>query len=222
MRPQLAKKLAAKLYPRPLEFVEILNQNAKVSSWIRKHRAATPGFDGRESLYNHLSREVIGEAPIDYLEFGVREGGTMRSWLRLNAHPDSRFFGFDTFTGLPEKWGTWDKGAFDAGGKLPEIDDDRVQFLPGLFQQTLPGFLRDFTPRSRLVINNDSDLYSSTLYVLTVLHALLVPGTIVIFDEFSSPLHEFRAFHDFLAAYMREATPIAMNIDYAIQVAFAF
>ena len=72
------------------------------------------------------------------------------------------------------------------------------------------------------MINNDSDLYSPTLYTLTMLHSRLVPGSIVIFDEFSSPLHEFRALHDYLGAYNRRATPIALNTDYAMHAAFVF
>ncbi len=222
MKPQFGKKLAARVFRRPSMLIEQINQNAKVARWIREQSGKVPAFADRNAIYAHIAERHIGSEPIDYLEFGVREGGTMRRWLSLNTHPDSRFHGFDTFTGLPEDWGDLGAGSFDAGGRPPEIDDPRVRFHAGLFQQTLPGFLRGFVPRSRLVVNNDSDLYSSTLYALTMLDALLVPGSIVIFDEFSSPLHEFRALHDYLGAYMRTARPIAMSADYAMQAAFQF
>ena len=222
MKPQFAKKIAGMLMPGPSELLEQVSQNAKVAAWIRKHRGQVPGFASREAIYRHIADTILKDEPIDFLEFGVREGGTMRSWLGLNAHPESRFYGFDTFTGLPEEWNYFGKGAFSAGGKVPDIADPRVEFIAGLFQDTLPGFLQTFTPRTRLVINNDSDLYSSTLYTLTMLHSRLVPGSIVIFDEFSSPLHEFRALHDYLGAYNRRATPIALNTDYAMQAAFVF
>jgi hypothetical protein len=44
-----------------------------------------------------------------------------------------------------------------------------------------PGFLKEFTLRSRLVVHSDSDLYSSTLFTLANLNTLLVPGAVVIF-----------------------------------------
>ena len=42
-----------------------------------------------------------------------------------------------------------------------------------------------FDSRSRLVVNNDSDLYSSTLFTLASLNMLLVPGAVLILDDFS-------------------------------------
>ena len=46
--------------------------------------------------------------------------------------------GLDTFTGLPEDWDTagFSKGTFDVEGSFPEMDDKRVKFIPGLFQDT--------------------------------------------------------------------------------------
>ena len=107
------------------------------------------------------------------------------------------------------------------GGVIPHIEDDRVFFIKGWFQETLPKFLESFSVRSRIVIHNDSDLYSSTLYVLTMLNYLLRSKTIIIFDEFPSTLHEFRAWNDYLSAYKRRAIPIAMTND-GCSVAFIF
>jgi hypothetical protein len=50
--------------------------------------------------------------------------------------------------------------------------------VKGWFQNTLPGFLNAFTPRPRLVVHSDSDLYSSTLFTLASLNMLLVPGAV--------------------------------------------
>ena len=114
------------------------------------------------------------------------------------------------------------KGAFYVGGAVPQIDDERVTFVTGWFQNALPGFLKGFGPRSRLVVHNDSDLYSSTLFTLVSLHRFLIPGTVIIFDEYSHATHEFRAFADYRSAFWRSATPVAMTSDYALQVAFVF
>jgi O-methyltransferase len=105
---------------------------------------------------------------------------------------------------------------------MPQIDDERVSFVKGWFQTTLPGFLDGFTPRSRLVVYNDSDLYSSTLFTLVSLHRFWFREQSSFFDEYSSTTHEFCAFADYRKAFWRSATPVAMTSDYATQVAFMF
>jgi hypothetical protein len=144
----------------------------------------------------------------------------MLQWSSLSKHPQSRFFGFDSFSGLPEDWGRCPADRFDVNGQLPDVEDLRVTFIPGWFQDTLPHFLTTFRPQGRLVINNDSDLYSSTLYCLTKLDPFLVSGSILIFDEYFSALHEFRAFDDYLNAYKRTMKPIALVNDVHGRVAF--
>src|SRR6516165_3744771 len=107
------------------------------------------------------------------------------------------------------------RSTFDLGGEVPQIEGERVSLVKGWFQNTLPGFLNSFEPRSRLVIHNDSDLYSSTLFTLVSLHRFLVPETLIIFGEYSNAMHEFRAFADYRCAFLRSAHPVAMTSDYA-------
>ena len=67
--------------------------------------------------------------------------------------------------------------------------------------------------------NNDSDLYSSTLYCLTMLDKFLVDGAILIFDEFYSSSHEFQAFIDYTRAYQKQYKVLAsVGKDPYIQV----
>ena len=139
-----------------------------------------------------------------FLEFGVYTGNSATG----RRHSRSRFFGFDSFEGLPENWTrNWPKGNFSTDGTIPQIDDERIGFVKGWFQNTLPTFLNGFVPRSRLVVHSDSDLYSSTLFTLATLSRLLIPGTVIIFDDFSVPTHVFRAFADYTSAFMRSAHP---------------
>jgi hypothetical protein len=149
------------------------------------------------------------------LRICVFEGASIKYWSSLNTNTDSRFFGFDTFSGLPESWdnftGGLQKGFFDTQGQTPSIDDERVLFFKGLFQDTLPKFLETYDSNSILVVNIDADLYSSTLFVLTQLHRYLKKGSIIVFDEFSSVLHEFRAFEDYCAAYTVKFEVIASS-----------
>ncbi len=204
----LQRRIAGAIFPRYIHWLDQLNGNALIMKWFRDHRDL-PVFENREAMYDFLQAEYLKDQPIDYLEFGVFEGWSMRQWVGRSAHADSRFFGFDSFEGLPEDWDRMGRGTFDVKGAVPKIDDPRVEFVKGWFQDTLPQFASRYTPRSRILLNNDSDLHSSTIYVLTKLDHVLAPGSIVILDEFGHPLHEFRAWHDYLAAYRRQAKPIA-------------
>jgi len=215
------RKVASALYRWPVPMIETLNAHARLAGWLKAQSA--PSFDDRFALYDHVQAEYLGAEPIDYLEFGVHRGESFRRWLEIHRHPESRFQGFDTFTGLPVDWGNYlQRGHFDVGGQVPSVDDPRATFHAGLFQQTLPRFLAGFRSDRRLVVHNDSDLYSSTHYTLAMLNDLLVPGSVIVFDEFASPLHEFRAWNDYCDAFMRKATLIGTAGPYAEQAAFVF
>jgi hypothetical protein len=218
---RLKREVASALYRWPVPMVEALNGHARLNRWLKGQRA--PAFDDRFQLYDHVQREYLAGEPINYLEFGVHRGESFRRWLEIHRHPDSLFWGFDTFTGLPVDWGNYlQRGHFDTGGQVPVVDDRRASFRAGLFQETLPGFLAEFESDKRLVVHNDSDLYSSTHYTLAMLNDLLVPGSVLIFDEFASPLHEFRAWNDYCDAFMRKARLIGTAGPYAEQAAFVF
>jgi len=102
---------------------------------------------------------------------------------------------------LPEDFGVMKKQHYNTAGQTPKIQDNRVTFIKGLFQESLPGFLIDYKPHRKKVIHMDADLYSSTLFVLTRLIPFLEKDDIIIFDEFGVPTHEFRAFNDIVSSY---------------------
>jgi O-methyltransferase len=211
--------LAALAFRRYSLRLDQINYNAALSQWLRDHEM--PTFQTRQELHNHVNQMIGGS--VDYLEFGVYRGESIRMWTEINRYGNSRFFGFDSFEGLPDAWDkSMQPGDFNVAGELPAIDDPRVRFEKGWFNDTLRPFLATFQPRSRLIIHNDSDLYSSTLYILTQLNPILIGGTILIFDEFYSALHEFRAFRDYISAYRRELRPIGRSLDVHGRVAFIF
>lgn len=155
----------------------------------------------RYLLHNHiLNKESLANLPIIYLEFGVSQGNSFRWWTNMNRHAQSEFYGFDTFEGLPEDWGTYDKGAMAA--PIPDLDDDRCHFIKGLFQDTLVDFVKNHPLQGkRKVIHLDADLFSSTIFVLTTLARELQPGDILLFDEFNVPNHEWSAFKIFTESF---------------------
>jgi hypothetical protein len=69
------------------------------------------------------------------------------------------------------------------------------------------------------VIHIDADLYSATIFSLSQLYPFLQKGDIILFDEFSVALHEFKAYWEFTGNYYIKLKPIvAVNNFY--QVAF--
>ena len=167
--------------------------------------------DSREAVFAAIAAEVSDENVL-YLEFGVFEGESMRFWSRTLRHPDAHLHGFDSFEGLPEAWTRGHgRGRFSTDGRVPEIDDPRVRFFKGLFEETLPTYE---PPRhDRLLINVDSDLYSSADVVLTTLEPFIVPGTYVYFDEFHDRHHELRAFGELLERSKATFRAVAASKD---------
>lgn len=122
----------------------------------------------------------------------------------FNTNPESRFFGFDTFEGYPEDFDNHTKSEYSTKDCIPQTDDKRITFVKGLFQNTLNDFLKSFTPKSRLMVHMDADLYSATLFVLTKLDILLANNAIISFDEFGDLDNESAAFCDYTLSHYRD------------------
>jgi len=175
---------------------------AELSKFIHKHKnivysdfySNTFDYKKRVLLFEYVIEKEKLDGNIDYLEFGVSTGNSFRWWTSRIKNKNARFYGFDTFTGLPEDWGPFKAGDMSNGNKPPVINDDRINFYQGLFQQTFIPFLANYTNKNRKVIHLDADLYSSTLYILTLITPYLNSGDIIFFDEFNVPMHEYKAF----------------------------
>lgn len=202
-----ARQQVTRFYGRHARYSRMLDRLNRQPLFLDFQRLYpdVPMFPTRETMWDHLAQQRYGD--IDYLEFGVHEGHSILHWARANISPGSRFFGFDSFEGLPETWNAaYPKGHFNTAGCTPPTQDPRVVFIKGLFQDTLTDFLATYATGARsLVVHVDCDLYTSALYCLTKLDPLMSHGTIVIFDEFGDVQHEFRAFNDYLASYRRRA-----------------
>lgn len=175
-------------------------------------------YKDRKQFYRCLNSRFVNREPVDYCEFGVAGGHSFHDWMALNKNPGSRFYGFDSFEGLPEHWHTdAPKGAYTTKGRIPQTDDPRAEFVVGLFQDTVETFARNFKPQNRLVLHMDADLYSSTLYCLMNFNTHIRPGTIILFDEFNARgfTDEFAALQDYCRACYRDYKIVACRNDYA-------
>jgi len=206
----------------PVKFMNFCSHLGYLSKWITNNRDVEMSsfpckkfdYGERLSLYTYILNNYIGDKTIDYLEFGVSRGVSFRWWLENVQDEKSAFYGFDTFTGLPEDWGPFKKGDMSGGNEPPRIDDKRHKFYKGLFQQTLYDFLDSYSSSNMKVVHMDADLYSSTLFVLTLLSPYLKAGDILFFDEFNVPLHEFKAFKDWVNSFYVEYSVIGEVNNY--------
>ncbi len=170
------------------------NRNKGFSTYYRFNF----NYNARLQLYDNIIKsEKLSN--INYLEFGVFDGGSFLWWADAIKNSSSNFYGFDTFEGLPENWGAFKAGEMESG--IPKTDDTRCIFVKGLFQHTLPYFLKSFDNSKQMVIHMDADLFSSTLFVLTSIAPFLKKDDIIMFDEFNVPNHEFFAFDIFIKSY---------------------
>ena len=169
------------------------------AEYIIKHLRTTPNFatdyDLRQWLVTtQLNENLVANGQI--MEFGVGSGRSINHFAR--CRPIQTIHGFDNFEGLPETWtNRFPKGSF--ARKYPPRVRKNCRLHRGWFDQTIPEFVRVFTePVAFLHI--DCDLYSSTKIILNQLTRQLVPGSVILFDEYINypgwQLDEFRAWQE--------------------------
>jgi hypothetical protein len=208
----LASRILQLLQPLNRAFAFIYDFNT-LTSWVHKHKRGKllmndfyrpiRNYDDRLNSFSAIVAHYrLQDTPISYMEYGVASGNSFKWWLNANKNPDSQFYGFDTFEGLPESWGVFDKG--DMISPIPEVNDKRAVFIKGIFQDTLCDFLAvngDKVRRNRRIIHMDADIFSATLFALSQLYPYLQEGDIIMFDEFNVYGHEFKAFKLFTECF---------------------
>lgn len=193
----LVRLLGARLSPSRLYQLQAVVNQLKLGRWMRDHDFAFERpLAHRWAVFDEVLPRMQ-DARVLYLEFGVFKGRTMRYWSARLRHPEARLHGFDSFEGLPEEWAGKPVGKiFNALGEIPVIDDPRVQFFKGWFDQTLPAYL--VPDHELLFLVMDADLYSSTSGVLRRVRPHIRAGTLIYFDEMNHVDHEPRAFDEFM------------------------
>lgn len=187
--------------------LKLLAHWADLRVWRNTHLTpSTPVYANRYALYEVLIHKHLPET-FAYMEFGCASGEVVRRWAGNVPGKDCRFYGFDTFTGMPEEWRGlgWrvEKGTWSQNGEIPQEEDQRIAYVAGRFQDSLPSFLEESRVLEKFdhfVIHIDADLYSSALYVLTMLHSVMDRAT-VLFDEFDCQLDEMKALEDYCRSY---------------------
>jgi hypothetical protein len=163
-------------------------------------------------IWPKIASMLAGEgARGDLLEFGVYNGTSLRRLVEIFRPLGiiDRFYGFDSFEGLPPPDPTWDVG-FTAGlfsdtsveavdtylrQSLGEISD--VELIKGWFDVSLQ-LMKDRI-KSIAFVRVDCDLYRSTSDMFDFLSGRLVNGAILYFDDWTHDhkIGETRAFFEF-------------------------
>jgi len=212
LRASLYRKFIHKFYLNDLWLDLAIAAKRESVDYVRAHMASAQVLRDRYDLL----RFALAAAPAygAVLEFGVEKGLSINCIARATPRT---VHGFDSFRGLPQGWsGTKEGGgAFDRGGKLPRVPAN-VRLHVGWFNETLPAFLAA-EPAPAAFVHVDCDIYESTCAVFEPLSPRIVPGTVIVFDEyFNYPgwqQHEFRAFQDFIARGRRRYEYIGFSAE---------
>nr|VFJ58555.1 MAG: Methyltransferase domain-containing protein [Candidatus Kentron sp. DK] len=148
--------------------------------------------------WKNIINDAVAAVTIDglFLEFGVASGRTIN---HIASKIKTKVYGFDSFEGLPETWRTgFKKGTFV--GKIPDVAEN-VELIVGMFEVTLPYFAMN-TTENVTFLHVDCDLYSSAKTIFDNLEGKIVPGTVILFDEYLNypgwKFGEYKAFHEFI------------------------
>jgi hypothetical protein len=219
---------AAKAVLRPLLSQHLVQKIAPRDGSSDRFMSAAP--DNVPAIAQSLALASSQNLTGDYYEFGLWRGYSFwqaQQEARELGLSGMRFWGFDSFAGLPEAEGSEmpppghdatrhgvRKGAFSCNkdqvtANLTKhgVDWSRTTLIEGWFDQSLtPALKQSLGLKPVAVALIDCDLYVSTVPVLAFLADLLQEGAILLFDDWnlfnaSDEMGERKAFREFLDAY---------------------
>jgi hypothetical protein len=185
------------------EFTALRLASEESARYVQEHMRTVPNFDTDYDLHEWVVTQLNPTLVEDglVLEFGVATGRTLNHFARLL--PNKTVYGFDGFRGLPEDWTSRMRRGFFARSSLPSVRKN-CSLQVGWFDATLPDFVREHTQPVAL-LHVDSDLYSSAKTILTELKNQIVPGTVIVFDEYMNypgwQQDEFKAWQEHVWTY---------------------
>ena len=211
---QLLTYLGAILPESVLHSLQMVLNYMKLGRWNRSQGFVYPvRFPHRAQVFNVVAERIKDERVL-YLEFGVYQGSSMRWWSKALRIPPRSCTGLTALRACRKHSMMPGENTRAAGSqpmdRSPRLDDPRVTFFKGWFNQTLPGYIPP--DDDVLVINIDADLYSSTIFVLNSLRLHFKKGTYLYMDDMSRPDHEPRAMEEFMRETGLKFRPLAADV----------
>ena len=137
-----------------------------------------------------------------YLEFGVAQGVITSLVSEQTQGKSVEIHGFDTFEGLHHPHNEYvGKQSFTNMGRTPNINDNRIEWHVGYFEDTFFGNEKYLSKQKFIVL--DCDLYTSTNEVLKKLTPNLIAGDLIYFDDLHVPNQERLALLEFIRSGVR-------------------
>lgn len=158
----------------------------------------------RKLLVRHELFKTAMRVPGDIVELGVFKGAGLFYWLKLllifQRASQRRVIGFDTFGSFADSLLDYERrsaGAFVAEAAFTGADPDRLHRLAGEMGagdrlelvagdviQTAPRYVAD-NPGFRIaLLHLDLDTYAGTKAALEAFYDLVVPGGLIVLDEY--------------------------------------
>jgi O-methyltransferase len=219
----------------PVEF----NQFERINIQNAKKYSLTT-FERMSALTVACKHVIVKNIPGDFVECGVWKGGNLILMSTINSYTGSKrkIHGFDTFTGMTEPtdidrdlWGESAKSllsrseykdgtasfhAFASKELVGKILNDNgcfdVNLVEGDVAKTL--FLKSNLPSHISILRLDTDWYESTKIELEVLYPLLVPGGILIIDDYG----HFSGARKAVDEYFKDDLPFMFHVDYSCRM----
>jgi O-methyltransferase len=199
---------------------------ARVLWYLRLHRkyrerTMVPAIAYAENLA--LTARALDNPALDgavIVECGTWRGGMSAGMIEVGG-PNREYYFFDSFEGMPpvqdldgpaaHKWqvdptvrrfGICDAtmAEFDATIRMTGCRADIIHTTKGFFEQSFPGF----TPPPVAILRLDADWYASTAICLEKFWDSMLPGGLILIDDYYAWDGCSRAIHDGLAK--RQAT----------------
>jgi hypothetical protein len=179
------------------------------------------------TLIDAVEHVVRHQLPGDFIECGVWKGGSsLAAALTFARLSDlSRdFYLFDTFEGMsaptekdgveaqegytatldPKKGSTWCRSPLEEVRevlKLAEYPTEKIHFIQGKVEETLPGA----APEQIAILRLDTDWYESTKHELNTLYPRLIPGGVLLLDDYGFWQGARQAVDEYLAEHKIDA-----------------
>lgn len=218
-------------------------EDREILAAVRERTMTTP--ERQLALVDAVTYVQRAPVPGAFVECGVWRGGSVQAMLlrlhQLGGAPRDVYL-YDTFSGMtrPTELDTsafhrpaleeWDEASGSAypglfGGEDASLDavrallagtghpQERLHFVVGPVEETIPGTVPDRIALLRL----DTDWYESTRHELEHLYPRVVPGGVVIVDDYGHWQGARRAVDEYLA---REGTayPLMHRTDYTCRM----
>lgn len=193
----------------------------------RCHRFTMTGTDALLGLLEAVDHVVKRRIPGDIVECGVWRGGGMMAVASLLLARNDRtrsLWLYDTFSGMPEPGAhdismhgevassiyqqcsdAADRGSEWCRANLEEVrrnvgsvgyPEASIHYVQGRVEDTIPGQIPDVIS----ILRCDTDFYDSTLHQLNHLYDRVVPGGVVILDDYGYWKGARKAADEFIAA----------------------